>query len=39
VGFEATGVIPRGDFGVKEYLPVVGNDVHLTIAGAFELKQ
>jgi polyisoprenoid-binding protein YceI len=39
VGFEATGVILRGDFGVKEYLPVVGNDVHLTIAGAFELQQ
>jgi polyisoprenoid-binding protein YceI len=39
VGFAATGVIQRGDFGVKEYLPVVGNDVHLTIAGAFELQQ
>jgi polyisoprenoid-binding protein YceI len=39
VGFAVTGVVPRGDFGVKEYLPVVGNDVHLTIAGAFELQQ
>ncbi|HEY2754243.1 MAG TPA: YceI family protein [Pseudolabrys sp.] len=39
VGFAVTGVIPRGDFGVKEDLPVVGNDVHLTIAGAFELQQ
>jgi len=39
VGFAVTGVVPRGDFGVKEDLPVVGNDVHLTIAGAFELQQ
>jgi polyisoprenoid-binding protein YceI len=39
VGFDVTGVIHRGDFGVKEALPVVGNDVHLTIAGAFELQQ
>lgn len=39
VGFEATGIIHRGDFGVTQYLPVVGNDVHLTIAGAFELQQ
>jgi polyisoprenoid-binding protein YceI len=39
VGFAVTGVIKRGDFGVKEDLPVVGNDVHLTIAGAFELQQ
>jgi polyisoprenoid-binding protein YceI len=39
IGFEATGVIHRGDFGVKEDLPVVGNDVHLIIAGAFELQQ
>jgi polyisoprenoid-binding protein YceI len=39
VGFSVTGVVPRGDFGVKQYLPVVGNDVHLTIAGAFELQQ
>jgi polyisoprenoid-binding protein YceI len=39
VGFEATGVIQRGDFGVTQYLPAVGNDVHLTISGAFELQQ
>jgi len=36
VGFEVTGTIRRGDFGIKQYLPVVGDDVHLRIAGAFE---
>ncbi len=38
VGFEATGTIRRGDFGVRTYLPLVGDDVRLTIAGAFELQ-
>jgi polyisoprenoid-binding protein YceI len=38
VGFEATGTIKRSDFGVKTYVPLVGDDVRLTIAGAFELK-
>ena len=38
VGFEATGTIRRGDFGVKTYLPLVGDAVRLTIAGAFELQ-
>ena len=36
VGFEATGAIRRGDFGIRTYLPLVGDDVQLTIAGAFE---
>jgi polyisoprenoid-binding protein YceI len=36
LGFEATGVIERGDFGIKAYLPMLGDDVRLTIAGAFE---
>ncbi len=39
VGFEATGMIKRGDFDVKTYLPMVGDDVRLTIAGAFERQQ
>jgi polyisoprenoid-binding protein YceI len=39
VGFEATGTIKRGDFGVKQYLPLVGDDVRLRIAGAFVLQQ
>ena len=36
VGFEATGTIERSDFGVKTYLPLIGDAVTLTIAGAFE---
>lgn len=39
VGFEATGDINRSDFGIKQYLPLVGDDVTLTIAGAFLLKR
>lgn len=36
VGFQATGVIKRSEFGVKTYVPMVGDDVTLTLAGAFE---
>jgi polyisoprenoid-binding protein YceI len=36
VGFEATGTIKRSDFGVTAYLPAIGDEVKLTIAGAFE---
>lgn len=38
IGFEATGTIRRSDFGVKTYVPLIGDDVRLTIAGAFELQ-
>ena len=38
VGFEASGTIKRSEFGVKTYVPLVGDDVRLTIAGAFELQ-
>ena len=38
VGFEATGVIARGDFGISQYLPLLGGDVALKIAGAFVLQ-
>ena len=37
-GFDATGAIKRGDFGVTKYLPVVGDDVNLIISVAFERK-
>ncbi|MDQ2859952.1 MAG: YceI family protein [Pseudomonadota bacterium] len=37
-GFDATGVIKRGDFGVTKYLPMVGDDVTLIISAAFERK-
>lgn len=36
VGFSATASIRRSDFGIRTYLPMVGDDVTLTIAGAFE---
>src|SRR5882724_11899336 len=36
VGFEATGTIKRSDFGVTTYLPADGDEVQLSIAGAFE---
>lgn len=36
VGFEATGRIKRSDFGVKTYLPVIGDEVDLIISAPFE---
>lgn len=36
VGFQITGKINRGDFGIMTYLPKVGNEVDLNIAAAFE---
>jgi polyisoprenoid-binding protein YceI len=38
VGFEATGEIKRSDFGIKQYLPLLGDDVTLRIASAFLLQ-
>ncbi len=35
-GFEAKGKIKRSDFGVKTYVPMVGDEVDLMISGAFE---
>jgi polyisoprenoid-binding protein YceI len=31
VGFTATTTIKRSDFGMKAYVPFVGDDVHVTI--------
>ncbi|MCJ2034956.1 YceI family protein [Methylobacterium sp. J-068] len=39
VGFEVTGTLKRSDFGVKTYVPLIGDDLHLTIAGAFERQE
>ncbi|GBQ89312.1 hypothetical protein AA13595_2610 [Gluconacetobacter johannae DSM 13595] len=36
VGFQGTATIRRADFGVKTYVPMIGDEVTLTIAGAFE---
>jgi polyisoprenoid-binding protein YceI len=39
VGFEAVGTIKRSDFGIKQFLPLLGDDVTLKIAGAFVHQQ
>jgi polyisoprenoid-binding protein YceI len=36
VGFEAKGSLKRSEFGVKNYVPAVGDDVELTISAPFE---
>lgn len=35
LGFSATGSFKRSDFGIKEYLPAVGDDIRLTIEVEF----
>ena len=36
VGFQATGEISRSAFGVKTYVPLIGDAVQLNLSGAFE---
>ena len=36
VGFQASGTIKRSEFGITQYLPGIGDEVALTISGAFE---
>jgi polyisoprenoid-binding protein YceI len=36
VGFNATAHLKRSDFGVKTYVPMVGDDVSVIISAAFE---
>lgn len=36
VGFDLNGTIRRSEFGVKTYVPLIGDAVTLTIAGVFE---
>lgn len=38
VGFDATGTVKRSDFGVTKYVPLIGDEVELTLHGAFEKK-
>jgi polyisoprenoid-binding protein YceI len=35
-GFEVSGKIKRSDFGVKTYLPLIGDDVDLIVSAGFE---
>ena len=36
VGFEVTGKIKRSDFGVTKYVPMIGDEVELSISAPFE---
>jgi polyisoprenoid-binding protein YceI len=38
VGFEVKGVLNRSEFGVGKYVPLVGDEVELTISAPFEKK-
>ena len=39
IGFNATADIKRSDFGVKTYVPLIGDDVALRISAAFVMKK
>ena len=36
VGFDAVGTVKRSDFGVTKYVPLIGDEVELSLHGAFE---
>ena len=38
VGFDATGSLNRSDYGVKKYVPIVGDKIDLFISAPFEKK-
>lgn len=38
IGFDATGSLKRTQFGVSKYAPYIGDDVELTLHGAFEKR-
>ena len=38
-GFDATGKIKRSDFGVKTYVPLIGDEVDIVISAAFEKQK
>lgn len=38
IGFDAKGALKRSDYGVKTYVPLIGDDVDLTISAPFEKK-
>jgi len=39
LGFKAEGTVKRSDFGVAKYVPIVSDDVQLTISAAFEKEE
>jgi polyisoprenoid-binding protein YceI len=38
IGFEVKGKLKRSDFGVTTYVPLIGDEVDLTISAPFEKK-
>ena len=38
VGFDATTTLQRTDFGVKNYVPLIGDEITIRISAAFEKK-
>jgi polyisoprenoid-binding protein YceI len=38
VGFEASGIVHRRDFGIDAYEPLIGDDVELILSAAFEKR-
>lgn len=38
-GFEATGMLKRSDYGVKTYVPLIGDEVDIAISAAFEKQK
>ncbi len=39
IGFNATGIVKRSEFGILTYVPKVGDDVQLTISAEFDRVQ
>jgi polyisoprenoid-binding protein YceI len=39
VGFDAIGTIKRSDFGIKNFIPLVGDEVELKISCEFDRAQ
>lgn len=38
VGFDATGTLRRSEFGMTTYVPLIGDEVRLSLSGAFERR-
>ena len=39
IGFNATGTLKRSDFGIKNYIPLLGDEVELRISAEFDRAQ
>ena len=38
LGFKASGMVKRSDFGLGKYVPIVSDETEISISAAFELK-